>query len=339
MPGTFVPFLLALTTSVAFAASPFTVFVSNERSGDITVIDPETNTVVRTIAAGQRPRGIHVGTRTGHLYVALSGSPRLGPGADPERAKSLVADKSADGIAIIDPDSGKTLRTLRVGSDPEQFAIDASETILAVANEDIAEVSLWNIATGKNSARLSVSEEPEGVAFHPRRPIVYVTSEARGELFIFDAVSGRQRARLAIGGRPRSVTFLPDGSRAYVPAEGEAAVTVIDATEQRLLQKISVPGDGVLPMGSVITPDGGTLFVSTGRGDSVAVIDTASNTTVATIAVGRRPWGLALSPDGSTLYSANGASDDLSVIDVATRRELTRVKTGAGPWGIAIVPR
>jgi hypothetical protein len=32
----------------------------------------------------------------------VSGSPRMGPGADPEPAKNLSADKSADGIADID---------------------------------------------------------------------------------------------------------------------------------------------------------------------------------------------------------------------------------------------
>jgi YVTN family beta-propeller protein len=87
-----------------------------------------------------------------------------------------------------------------------------------------------------------------------------------------------------------------------------------------------------------VTPDGKTLFVSTGRGNTVAVIDTATDRVSATIAVGRRPWGLALSPDGATLYSANGASNDVSVIDVAARRERTRIKVGDGPWGVAVGP-
>ena len=90
-------------------------------------------------------------------------------------------------------------------------------------------------------------------------------------------------------------------------------------------------------MGSVTSNDGKELYVSTGRGNSVVVIDAVKNEVAATIAVGNRPWGIALSPDGSKLYTANGASNDLSVVDVSARKELKRIKAGDGPWGIAIV--
>jgi YVTN family beta-propeller protein len=79
------------------------------------------------------------------------------------------------------------------------------------------------------------------------------------------------------------------------------------------------------------------LYVSTGRANSVAVIDTAMNEMVATIPVGKRVWSMALSSDGTELYTANGASNDISVVDLKTRKELKRIKVGDGPWGIAVV--
>ena len=94
-----------------------------------------------------------------------------------------------------------------------------------------------------------------------------------------------------------------------------------------------------LPMGTVMSRDGKELYVTTGRGNSVVFIDTATNKVLATVPVGGRAWGIALSPDGSQLYTANGASDDMSVIDVKARREITRIKVGAGPWGIAVGPK
>ena len=90
-------------------------------------------------------------------------------------------------------------------------------------------------------------------------------------------------------------------------------------------------------MGTAISADGRELFVSTGRGNTVAVIDTRTNAISGTIPVGNRAWGIALSPDGSKLYSANGASDDVSVIDINARKELKRIKVGSGPWGVTIV--
>jgi YVTN family beta-propeller protein len=104
----------------------------------------------------------------------------------------------------------------------------------------------------------------------------------------------------------------------------------------KLFAKIQLP-QGSLPMGTAISADGRELFVSTGRGNTVAVIDTRTSAISATIPVGNRVWGIALSPDGSKLYSANGASDDVSVLDVNARKELKRIKVGSGPWGVTIV--
>src|SRR5258708_17597670 len=44
----------------AQAAAAYQVFVTNERSGDVTIIDGGDFKVVGTIPVGQRPRGIHV---------------------------------------------------------------------------------------------------------------------------------------------------------------------------------------------------------------------------------------------------------------------------------------
>src|SRR5436190_7620142 len=60
------------------------VYVTNEASGDLTVIDAATQSAIATAPLGKRPRGIKA-TRDGKsLYVALSGSPNAGPGVDPK---------------------------------------------------------------------------------------------------------------------------------------------------------------------------------------------------------------------------------------------------------------
>src|SRR3954454_12175328 len=53
--------------------------VSNEKGGDVTVIDVATQKVVATIPVGKRPRGIHASPDGKTLYVALSGRPIEGP--------------------------------------------------------------------------------------------------------------------------------------------------------------------------------------------------------------------------------------------------------------------
>jgi len=80
------------------------------------------------------------------------------------------------------------------------------------------------------------------------------------------------------------------------------------------------------------------VYVSTGRGGTVVVLDTATGEVLNTIKVGKRPWGITFSPDGKYLFAANGPSDDVSVVDVATEKEIKRVKSPGSPWGVVAIP-
>jgi YVTN family beta-propeller protein len=90
-------------------------------------------------------------------------------------------------------------------------------------------------------------------------------------------------------------------------------------------------------MGAVASADGSRIFVSTGRGKNVVVIDTKTNQPVGTVEVGDRPWGIDVSPDGRTVFTANGPSNDVSIVDVESRTVTARVKVGDRPWGVVFV--
>src|SRR5213593_1113105 len=341
----------ALVLSARAESPGYLVFVSNERSGDITVIDGATDAVVTTFKAGKRPRGIHATPDGKRLFVTLSGSPRMAPSVDENRAP---ADKTADGIGVIDAAAHKLIDRWHVGSDPEQFAISKDGKFAFIANEDDASASIVDLNSGQSRGKIKVSEEPEGVGVNPANGEVYVTCEEKGEVFAIDPDQQRVIGKIDTGGRPRSVAFLPDGSRVYVACENGGYIGVIDARSHKLLSKIQLP-TGSLPMGTAVSNDGKELYVSTGRANAVAFIDTqktevprsplrsargegeGEESIVAMIPVGNRAWGIALDPSGSKLYTANGASNDVSVVDVKSRKELRRIKAGDGPWGITIV--
>jgi YVTN family beta-propeller protein len=70
----------------------------------------------------------------------------------------------------------------------------------------------------------------------------------------------------------------------------------------------------------------------------VAVIDTATNTVVATIPVGSGPIGVAIRPDGARVYVTNDNSDTVSVIDTTTNTVVATIPVGSGPVAVAITP-
>ena len=92
-------------------------------------------------------------------------------------------------------------------------------------------------------------------------------------------------------------------------------------------------------LGSVQTLAQNVYITNDGSGN-VSVIDTATNTVTATIAVGVNPFGLAVTPDGSTVYVANAGfgANTVSAIATATNRVTTAIPVGSEPGGVAVTP-
>ena len=320
---------------------PVRVFVTNEQSGDLTVIDAATNAVVTTAPLGKRPRGIQAGPGGKFLYVALSGSPSAPPGVD---EKTLPPpDRTADGIGEIDAETYKVARVIKAGNDPEQLAISADGTRMYVANEDAAQVSVVDVPSGTVVATVKIGEEPEGVTIRPDGKVVYVTSEEDSAVFAIDTATNQVLKRIPVGARPRSIGFLPDNSRAYVSLENDGAIALIDSNQHRFMRLIKLEGQGntpkARPMGITVARDGSVVYVTTGRFGHLFFVNPAKNAAETSMEVGQRPWGVALLPDGKTAYTANGPSNDVSVVDLAAKSVTKKIPAGRGPWGVAVISR
>ena len=142
-------------------------------------------------------------------------------------------------------------------------------------------------------------------------------------------------ANIMVDPRPRVVVFTRDGTRAWASAELGGSVQLVDAKKHRVLKRVRL-GKADKPVGMALSPDEKHLYVATGRGNGVAVVDTAALRVVGNVPTGVRVWGIALTRDGKKLYAANSLSNSISVIDTATLRVVKTIKTGDGPWALAI---
>lgn len=336
LPRTLLLVLVLLTACGEGRPAATRVYVTNEISGDLSVIDPETRTVIGRVALGRRPRGIVPSPDGRLLYIALSGSPIAGPGVD--ESTLPAADKSADGIAVFDIASGRVLRVLRGVSDPETVAVSPDGATLYVASEDTGQLIVMDSRTGAIRAAVPVGGEAEGTAVSPDGSLVYATSEEDHTAAVYETASGRVRARIRVGERPRNIAFTSDGRRAFVPGESDASVTAVDVAADRVTASTAIPGDTVRPMGAVLAPDDSALFVTTGRGRELVRLDPATLAVTGRVEVGERPWGLALSPDGRFAFTANGPSNDVAIVDTAAMRVVGRIRVGERPWGVVAVP-
>jgi YVTN family beta-propeller protein len=341
-----VPVLMALALALVAAgggraaAAGAQIYVSAEDGGEVVAVDAESGEVTAHIPVGKRPRGIKLSKDGKTLYVALSGSPRGGPGVD--ESKLPPGDRTADGVGVVDVAAHKLLRTIPSGQDPESFDLSRDGRTLYISNEETAEMSVLDLRSGKITRRVPVGKEPEGVTVRPDGKVVYVTSEQDGLVFAIDVRKLTVIARIPTGPRPRSIIFTRDGAVGFVTCENAAQLTVVDAVKNLPIGVIKIEAKaktvlGPRPMSAVLSPDGKLLYVSNGRGESVAVIDVATRTVARLIdGVGARPWGIGVSRDGQWLYTANGPSNDLSVIEAATGKVEKRVKVGGLPWGLVV---
>ena len=335
--------------STAALAAGYQVFVTNERSGNVTVINGGDFSVAATIAVGKRPRGIHASPDGKTVYIALSGTPIEAPpqidangnpvfekkkGGDEDDA---TADKAADGIGILNIAARKLTGKLSAGSDPEEFALSKDGRRIYISNEDTKTASVISISGAKLEHIIPVGGEPEGVTTTPDGKQFYVTCEAGGDIYVIDTASYTAVASFKVKGRPRSVAFMRSGV-GFIPSESAGELNIIDGVQAKVMKTIALPS-GSRPMRAVLSPDEKRLYVSNGRAGTISVLDTQSYELLSTIKVGTRPWGIGVSPDGKFLFSANGPSNDVSVVDLSMNKELLRIKTGASPWGIAIISR
>ncbi len=318
---------LLLSLFAASAAPAETIYVSNEESNVVHVVDGATLTEKAKIDIGQRPRGLALSPDGGTLYVAVSNDNR---------------------ITAVDVASGRKIGHIPSGPDPETFAVSPDGRRLYIANEDDNLLSFVDAGARKIVSEVSVGGEPEGTAVSPDGRIVVQTSESASMAHVVDAATGAVIDNLLVDTRPRYVAFTPDGKQFWVTSEVRGTLTAFDTATRKQLGKLdfaaaklvddSASDVFVQPVGIVFTRGGDRAFVALGRGKLVAEVDPESFRLVRTYPVGWRAWNLALSPDEKRLYTANGLTGDMSAIDIIANKPLGTVKLGGKPWGIVAAP-
>ena len=243
--------------------SRYRVYVSNEGSGDLTVIDPVKMEALATVPLGKRARGIHAERRWNLIFVALSGSPFAPPGVD--ESTLPPPDKAPTASASSISRSRRCCAKSRADRTPNSSPSRKDGKLLYVSNEDAAGLSFVDPANGQVLQTVPTGREPEGVTLSPDGKYVYVTSEDEGTVTVVDIAAQNVVKKIKVGHRPRGIVFLPDGSRAFVTNENDATLSVIDVAKLEVINTIPI-GEGMKPMGMALTKDGTKLYVSTGRG-------------------------------------------------------------------------
>jgi YVTN family beta-propeller protein len=320
--------------AVAVDPATNTIYVANNYSDTVSVIDGATNTVTATIAVGAGPEGMVVDPATNTIYVA---------------------DVRADTVSVIDGATNTVTATIAVGAGPAGMAVDPVTNTVYVANAgDPAvspTVSVIDEATNTVTATIAASTSPEGVAVDPATNTVYVTNQGtlsnlNGTVSVIDGATNTVTATIGVGFGPFGVAVDPATNTIYVtnwltgPPSG--TVSVIDGATGTVTASIAV---GTGPTGVAADPATSTVYVANGSDATVSVIDEATNAVTATVGVGAGAFGpdaVAVDPATHVVYVANGDANTVSVITPASDADLSiatppNITTDAtGPSGTTV---
>jgi YVTN family beta-propeller protein len=282
------------------------IFVANEGSDSLSVIDGRTNTVVDTVPVGSHPLAVGVNPTTNRVYVA---------------------NYNADSLSVIEGATNTVMATVAVGRYPYGVGVNGATNRIYVANQASNSVSVVDGITHTVLDTVAVGTAPYGVGVNPATNRIYVANLVSNSVSVIDGITHTVLSTIGVGTHPYGVGVNPTTNRVYVANHDSGSVSVIDGIANRVVATVSV---GITPHGVGVNPATDRVYVSNTQSDTLSVIDGVSSSVVAAVAVGNTPYGVAVNPVTNRVYVANLLHDNVSVIADSPPTQGLKIQYQAG---------
>jgi YVTN family beta-propeller protein len=243
------------TFPVGIAVNPNTgkVYVANEFSNTVSVIDTETDMIKSTINVGDFPYGIDTNPLNNRVYVTNRGS---------------------NTVSVIDGSIDTKLLDISVGKSPVGIAVNPTANWIYVTNLNEGTLSVIDGITNGVIDTLPVGTAPYGVAVNPLTNTLYVSDIVSDTVSVIDGETNNITNKITVGKQPTGLTIdITEGSnKLYVANHDSNSVSVIDTRSNQVINNIASVGDS--PVGIAINSISNKLYVSNIASNTVSVIDT-----------------------------------------------------------------
>ena len=288
------------------------VFVANESSNSVTVIDGDSFQVVGTVDARNHATHDPAVSRDGRwLFATNLASGRVSAIntraletvasiATGDRAhvvtltndnrQAWVANIGDNTISIVDTTSFRILGTIGVGKGPTGLTFSRDGRFAYVSNQGDKTVEIIDTTSLKVIKAIPVGTNPYFLVLGPDGRI-WGTNTGGTDIYVIDPATQDKIASINVGPAPQQIAFGfkgLQGPNAYVTVAGLNRVVVVSADPKnlRILEQIDV---GQRPNGISGNREGTRLFVVHEISNDLKVIDTGSSSVLATVPVGRKP--------------------------------------------------
>jgi len=259
----------------------------------LTVLDLRDRSVARTVdvSPAHRPHGLD--------WVSGDG------------ARVAVTSETDSAVLVVDVERGRVAERIPTRQGASHMIVSAPDGKFGfVAN--IASGSVTRVRYGSTDATTTrTAAGSEGIDVTPDGREVWVTNRAANSVSVLDAATMRVLATVPSAEFPIRVKITPHGRRALVTNARSSELRVFDVATRRPVAALRFPLDSAqarntmlgaqfrgsaVPIGVLVTPDGGRAFVATAATDQIAEVDLARMQIVRYLRAGREPDGLGFAP-------------------------------------------
>ena len=172
-----------------FAFSPDSrfMYVSNEYSHQLSVIDLQERKLVRQVDTGRRPVDVSLAPGGKTLFLANYGEGR---------------------VTVYDTENFRELERIPTGAGAHGMAMSVDGKQLFVSNRDASTVSVIDVASLKVIQNFSVPKGPDMMEVTPDGKELWVTSRYGSKVNVVDLATGKISRRINTGAAPHGIVLI-----------------------------------------------------------------------------------------------------------------------------------
>jgi len=301
---------------------PERVYVPNLRSSSVTVIDPKTYKVIKTIKTHSGPQHVVPSWDLKTLWVNDNSGNYLTPidpltvtaGKDiyvhdpynlyftPNGKYAIVMAEADKQIVFRDPHTMAIKKTVKVPCAGVNHADWSADGTFFVATCEFSGM-LLKLDTAKMAItghvllpqKGSMSPMPQDIKISPDGKTFYIADMASNGVWVMPADNFGTFTFIKTGKGAHGLYITRDAKTLLITNRDEGSVSVLRFSDNKLIAKWKIPNGGSPDMGN-ISADGKFFWVSGRYDDEVYVFDIEKGKFVTRIKVGKEPHGLTIWP-------------------------------------------
>ncbi|HEY2388736.1 MAG TPA: YncE family protein [Candidatus Binatia bacterium] len=308
------------------------VYVAEQFSNTVSVIDPSRNELVGQIRLGDPQPANLSPLYKGQLLVH-------GLGFSPDHKTLAVVSVGSNSVTLIDTATNAVKRTVYVGRSPHEafFTPDGRELWVTVRGEDYVQV--LDGTTYAEKSRVTLAPGPGMQIFSPDGKYGFVCSSFTPELAVIDAKTHKRVATVKQESPfCPNIAMAPEGDQVWLTLKDVGRTMVIDGQPPFAVRKVLDTGPITNHVNLVRNANGRFAYVTVGGLNQVQVYRADTFERVASIPVGLLPHGIWPSGDGTRVYVGNENGDTVSVIDTLTNQVVATIPIGQAAQALVYVP-